>query len=251
MYTKKDLRKIQKPVLPVGGRIFDPIAEPLVLLIANYTNLTPTMLSLINIVVSFISAYYFYTGKIITGALLFALAFLFDCMDGNLARLKSKTSRLGMFLEVNGDKIRVILPLLGMTHYYYSVTNDISIFYWAYGFLATNLFFQFAEAFMGYQSARKGYDKRYVVTDTNAQSKISIGSIRSFLQKRRMDLIYTTLDQEKIVLLIFPLLSYFNFTMIKYGYIVGTVSYALWVALIKYPRQIKKILLEDRNGQRE
>ena len=251
MYTYQDLKKIQKPVLPFAGRLFDPIAEPLVLFLANYTRITPTMLNWGNIIISLASAYYFYSGEVILGAILFAIAFLCDCMDGNLARMKFKANRLGMFMEVNGDKIRVMLPLLGLTHTYYLATNDISIFYWAFAFISTNLFFPFAEAYMGYQSGKKGYEKSYVVTDANAGAQFTTGKLarmRNFLRKRRFDIIYTGLDQEVAAILIFPLLSYFSFELIKWGFIFAAFSYTLWVLIIRYPRQIKNILEEDRKN---
>ena len=103
---------------------------------------------------------------------------------------------------------------------------------------------------MLYQSYKKGHGENFVVIDSTANVSNRLGRIRRWLQERRTDLIYTALDQEQVIFLFFPLLSYFNFEMIKYGYIVATISYLVWIAFIKYPRQIRRILEEDRKADK-
>ncbi|HLD14994.1 MAG TPA: CDP-alcohol phosphatidyltransferase family protein [Candidatus Nanoarchaeia archaeon] len=241
MFTFRDIRKKSlKPICTFGERIYDPIAIPFVWFLANFTFINPYMVNFINFLSSILSGYFFFKGNITAGALLFALASLADFSDGKLARLKFKPSLLGMFTDLNGDKIRVLFPLIGLTAAYFNATNDISIFYWALIFLYTNLFFPFAEAYMYYQSMRRGLTDRHMMGSSLDSRKIS--KIRAFLQKRRVDLMYTTADQEQLIFLLFPLLSHLNFEFIKYGYILATVTYIVWMLLVRYPRQVRRIV---------
>lgn len=70
--------------------VVDPIALPLVRLLARRTPATPGQLTAAAALVAFITAGAFMTGDralVIIGAVLFQVAFLLDCMDGKLARL--------------------------------------------------------------------------------------------------------------------------------------------------------------------
>ena len=82
--------------------VIDPIATRLLWLIANFTKLTPNQITIIGFIFSLASAFSFLQGTwsyLIIGAFLFEVAFLFDCIDGKLARLKGLKSDWGDFLD--------------------------------------------------------------------------------------------------------------------------------------------------------
>ena len=51
------------------------------------------------------SAWFFARGNFVTGALVFQLCAIIDCVDGDLARALFKQSRLGKWLDLGGDQV--------------------------------------------------------------------------------------------------------------------------------------------------
>ncbi len=82
--------------------IFDPVAVLLVYALANFTSVSPNLVSVASILAYVGSAILFWLGPggaWVAGAVLAALGFLLDCVDGKLARLKKQQSRLGWWLD--------------------------------------------------------------------------------------------------------------------------------------------------------
>jgi hypothetical protein len=78
--------------------------------IANYTSLTPNQVTLISFILAIISGVAFWFGYFILGAFLYQLSYIFDIVDGSLARIKKISSAYGAFLDVFTDWIKA--PLL-------------------------------------------------------------------------------------------------------------------------------------------
>src|SRR5690606_27356459 len=75
--------------------LVDPIASRLVWLVSPVRWLTPNVLTFIAFLLGVGSAACFAQGDrawLVAGALLFHLSFVFDCMDGKIARLKGNGS---------------------------------------------------------------------------------------------------------------------------------------------------------------
>jgi phosphatidylglycerophosphate synthase len=82
--------------------IFDPIAEPIVYLLANFTRVTPNSVTVVSILLCAGAAVLFWNGPgvpWVVGGVLYALGFLGDCVDGKLARLTNQRSKLGLWLD--------------------------------------------------------------------------------------------------------------------------------------------------------
>ena len=77
----------------------DPLAVPMTLWIAHHTRLTPNMVTAIANVIGFGAGLAFLGGWLWLGAVLYQVAFLFDCIDGKLARYKRMSSPVGAFLD--------------------------------------------------------------------------------------------------------------------------------------------------------
>ena len=92
-----------------------PLANRLVVLVANRTELTPNQITLVSCLLRFLSAGFFLNGanhwSLILGGTCFQLAYLTDCVDGPVARLKGKASELGRYLDHLSDLIGDILIL--------------------------------------------------------------------------------------------------------------------------------------------
>ena len=89
-------------------RLFvDPVAVPLVALFSNFKFLTPNRVTLLALIAGLVSAFFFSTGSFTAGAFSYYIFFLFDCIDGKLARLTKNFSPLGAFYDFTVDRIVV------------------------------------------------------------------------------------------------------------------------------------------------
>jgi phosphatidylglycerophosphate synthase len=98
----------------------DPIALPLVRLLARRRWLTPDQVSFISLVIGLAVGPVFATASragLIAGAILFYLSFMFDCVDGKLARATGVSSPRGELLERIGDGGRRASAGIGLTYY--------------------------------------------------------------------------------------------------------------------------------------
>jgi phosphatidylglycerophosphate synthase len=86
--------------------VIDPIAAPLVRLVAPSPRITPNVLTALSVAVAVAAAAMFAVGQLIAGAVLFQLSFLIDCMDGKLAHTRGLTNRYGSFIDAVGDGLR-------------------------------------------------------------------------------------------------------------------------------------------------
>ncbi|NJE49564.1 CDP-alcohol phosphatidyltransferase family protein [Thermococcus sp. 9N3] len=101
-YTCGDIARVLKQRDSfVTVYLVDPLAIRLLYFIANYTSLTPNLISLFAFIFGVISAMLFYWGYFVIGATMYYLSFLFDCIDGKFARLKGMKSDLGFFYDAS------------------------------------------------------------------------------------------------------------------------------------------------------
>ena len=81
-----------------------PLGRPLSKLFVR-TSISPNQVSLVSILIGVASAWFFARGDFVTGALVFQLCAIIDCVDGDLARALFKQSRLGKWLDLAGDQV--------------------------------------------------------------------------------------------------------------------------------------------------
>jgi len=81
-----------------------PLGRPLSKLLVH-TPISPNQVSIVSILIGVASAWFFARGDFVTGALVFQLCAIIDCVDGDLARALFKQSRLGKWLDLGGDQI--------------------------------------------------------------------------------------------------------------------------------------------------
>lgn len=89
----------------VVDRFFNrPLGRPLAKVLVN-TSISPNQVSVASILIGLASAWFFARGDFVTGALIFQLCAVIDCVDGDLARALFKQSRLGKWLDLGGDQV--------------------------------------------------------------------------------------------------------------------------------------------------
>ncbi|MBF0252770.1 MAG: CDP-alcohol phosphatidyltransferase family protein [Candidatus Omnitrophica bacterium] len=85
-----------------------PFAKRTALYIANRTNITPDQMTLAAFVLRITVGLLFLNGSyqaLIIGAVLFEFAYMLDCVDGSIARLKGKGTERGRYLDHLSDII--------------------------------------------------------------------------------------------------------------------------------------------------
>ena len=92
------------------------VAKYITYYVANYTKLTPNQITLISLIIAIFSGFAFYHSYFIIGAILFQLSYIFDIVDGALARVTNQNSKYGAFLDVFTDWFKA--PLLVVVIFY-------------------------------------------------------------------------------------------------------------------------------------
>jgi len=91
--------------------------RPLVLAL-DRLGLTPTSVSVIGLLVTFVAAWIIAKGGLFLGALVLLVGSLFDMLDGDLARLQGRVSRQGAFIDSNFDRLAESALFIGLAWYY-------------------------------------------------------------------------------------------------------------------------------------
>ncbi|BBJ40279.1 CDP-alcohol phosphatidyltransferase family protein [Streptomyces antimycoticus] len=108
--------------------LVDPVATPLVRWTARHTRATPNQLTWGAFLVGLGSAACFAQGDwrwLLLGAALYHVSFIFDCMDGKLARLTGTGSVFGAWLDFVFDRIRVLVCSVALMGGQYARTDDV------------------------------------------------------------------------------------------------------------------------------
>lgn len=121
-----------------------PVMRPLTLLIVNHTAITPNTITLGSIVCRVVTMIAFATATregYIIGALTYYVAYLLDCMDGAVARLRKMSSEFGRFLDHVGDLAGDFMILSVLAY-----TNGLLLT----PMIASMLFMHLAECYISY-----------------------------------------------------------------------------------------------------
>lgn len=78
------------------------------------TGVHPSMLTVLNLLLTIASVWWLASGQFFVGGLIVAFASLFDVLDGALARATNQVSRFGSFLDSTLDRYADMVILLGL-----------------------------------------------------------------------------------------------------------------------------------------
>jgi len=104
-------------------RLGDPVARALL-----RAHVRPNHLTLVGLGVSIVAAGALAQGRLRVGAVLLALAGLFDFFDGSLARLANSVSAFGAFLDSVADRYSDLVVLLGVVLHYHRAADTTGVF---------------------------------------------------------------------------------------------------------------------------
>ncbi|WP_055564302.1 CDP-alcohol phosphatidyltransferase family protein [Streptomyces atriruber] len=119
--------------------LVDPVATPLVRFTAMRTRVTPNQITWGAFILGLGSAACFALGDwkwLALGAVVYHLSFIFDCMDGKLARLTGQGSVFGAWLDFVFDRIRVMVCGVALMAGQYDRTGDTFYIWLALGVVA-------------------------------------------------------------------------------------------------------------------
>lgn len=111
-----EIKKSRKPVDAWWTVIFiDPLAVRMTWVLVRIAPwVTPGMLTFLSFVTGVGAAALFATDRLILGAVVFQVSFLFDCVDGKLARLRQEATPRGAFWDGLVNHSVYLLALLGL-----------------------------------------------------------------------------------------------------------------------------------------
>lgn len=118
-----------------------PLARRFSLFFINRTNFTPNEITIGAFVFVPVAAYFFSMGTatgLLLGALFFELNYLFDCIDGTVARVKNMGSPLGAFGDPMLDRVRIVIVAIALAYGYYTATGRIEVVYLSFLYLGLN-----------------------------------------------------------------------------------------------------------------
>ena len=75
-------------------------------------NFTPNMITSVSLIVSLYSSHSIYNKQYKLGAVLFLIAYFFDCLDGNYARTYNMTSKFGDLYDHTSDMFKILILIL-------------------------------------------------------------------------------------------------------------------------------------------
>lgn len=115
-------------------KVIDPVALRLTYLFANYTGFTPNQITLFSLILGLVSAIFFLKGdhlSLVLGAVAMELSFVFDCVDGKIARLKKTGTQFGAYWDFIQDRLVQFAALFALIWSQYQLTGNMV--YWILG----------------------------------------------------------------------------------------------------------------------
>ncbi len=95
---------------------FRPVIKDIVEPLAKRIKINPNYLTILGLLIAFLSAYMFATGSLLWGGALILLSGLLDIIDGAVARSNSSTTPFGGFLDSTSDRFADALILIGIIY---------------------------------------------------------------------------------------------------------------------------------------
>ena len=203
-----------------------------------FLKISPNFISLISIFLIFIASFLIVLDFLVFGILALTLAVIFDCVDGELARVSKKTSILGERLEFLGSDIFTMIGIPSIAIWLF-VYNDLSTFILFLCFLSASLsvfarnYFEFD---CNFDLKKLNFTEKIIISWSKNQININhtslLVSIMFFL---RMNL--TT--QDGILFLVIVLSGFFYPQNIFYLVIFVSISQIVFVSLIIFADILK------------
>lgn len=194
--------------------------KKLTLFLANKTNISPNQITIAAFTISLFSAFCFFQGEglyLIIGAVLFETFYLFDCIDGVLARLKNKTSPLGSFLDASLDDMSHFLNIFALTYGQFRITKEASFLV-----LGMCIIFIYLMIFLfGLMKKNASVGGQKLTTKARAPEFFNkLKLFKDYCKKKKIYPFFTFAEADALIFFIGPVL--------------GIIKESLWICLFFY-----------------
>lgn len=237
--------------------LVDPLASRLVWLVSPVRWLTPNVLTFMAFVLGAGAAACFAQadhGWLIAGAVLFHVSFVFDCMDGKIARLKGNGSAFGSWLDYVFDRLRVTVCAVALMGGQYARTDEF-VYIWLAGAVVFLDMFRYLNHLQMDQVWRAlrtsvGAPMEPEEMDANPESavKASFGPfapLRAFLVRHRIrPHVFSGIEFQMFVFIVGPLIDQVVIVTIGSAILVSAFEVLLVVALYLATRRTARRLAD-------
>jgi len=211
--------------------LLDPIAIRLVWLVANFTKLSPNQITVLQLPLVLTGSFFFFGGThfyLFLGAIMIWIAYLLDCVDGKLARLKGMESAVGKRLDGLISEIIFLSCLLGLCLGQYNLAHNswiilvggICYTLKVLDGVTTNLRFK--------NLKRRGINLEKnprLISDRLITPFSTMGRIKKRLANRRINLMFFDFFQLGfLIFIVGPILN-----LVYEVLVVGVILYGVWI----------------------
>lgn len=188
-----------------------PFARRLSLFFINRTNISPNAITLgsflfiIGAAVAFCSGCY---SGLVIGAILFEINYLFDCVDGTVARVKKLASPLGAYLDPMLDRWRMVILTLALAWGQYTSRESMTVVLLLFLYLGLNNLILFTRSAQEKAIVKMGRGETLGVDLARSTSENGIVSWWfDETSKRNMMPYYHDIELDALVFVVGPLLN--------------------------------------------
>ncbi len=198
------------------------ISKYIIYYVANHTELTPNQVTMISFVLAIFSGIAFYEHAFVVGALLFQLSYIFDIVDGALARVKGISTRYGAFLDVFTDWLKA--PVLIIIVLY--LQEEISLL------IITLLLLMWSCCANKYNDMLF-YTEKKSLTQSDEISTSRIGQYFKYMKERHIIELPGTIEFEALILFFYPITEQSIFLYLALFLLFGTFLLKVYIIMKK------------------
>lgn len=178
-----------------------PVMRRFVLLIANYTGVTPNSITIGSIVLRLVCAGCFLQTDhvwFLAGAVSYYLAYLLDCADGAVARLTGSSSDFGRYLDHLSDLVGDILILVALAYGQHMLFTSLVL---------SMVFMHIAEYYVSYLTSQLVAGRGDVLPKVSHPPISWLFGYRQFFFRRNFKSFLSLPDYEAWLFIVCPVLN--------------------------------------------
>lgn len=185
-----------------------PVVRRLSLVLANYTSITPNAVTSISLILAMSSVFFFLRGdyhSCIVGALLYYLSYVFDCVDGAIARLKRNGSTFGKIYDSYGDCFKTAFISFGL--FYGQFRISFNVYYLLAGHMFTiTMLLHYLRLYLREQIMPE-YRKDEITVDDKPVSGSPVKKYFAFMSRHKLKAIPSGIEMLALVFVITPVVN--------------------------------------------
>lgn len=144
-YKYSDIKNSFHPQEPwINVLLLKYLTVPIVYCMVNFTNITPNIISVISLLLGMMSAFFYFTGNLFFGCLLYFISYILDATDGKVARIKGNGTIYGSWVDTFIDRFNLVIISSAISYNFFVLFDNIY-------FLVLNSIF-LGLAFIGWES---------------------------------------------------------------------------------------------------